>query len=58
MTEHRVIRENADSIEIGTAGKGGAVKVYLDFNDVEVSKVKVKKALALRKWASVEIEAP
>jgi hypothetical protein len=37
-----------DSIEIGTAGKGGCVKVYVDYADPEIAELKILKALEIR----------
>jgi hypothetical protein len=44
--------ENADSIEIGTPGKGGVVKVYGDFNDLEEFRHKLENAKTLRQFAN------
>lgn len=45
------IESHKDSIEIGSASKGGVVKVYGDFEDVEGFRAKLDAALALRKYA-------
>lgn len=44
-----------DSIEIGTAGKGGSMKVYFDANDVPGSKKRVDAAVEVRKYAQEAI---
>jgi len=41
-----------DSIEIGTPGKGGAIKVYGDFADPSGFEVRIREAVRLRKTAS------
>jgi hypothetical protein len=43
-----------DSIEIGTPGKGGAIKVYGDFGDPEDFEKRITEAVRLRK-AAVEM---
>jgi hypothetical protein len=48
--------ENADSIEIGTAGKGGAVKIYGDFSKPEDFKAKITNAAEVRKFAQANIQ--
>ena len=44
--------ENPDSLEIGTPAKGGAIKVYGDFNDKEIFQKKIDNALELRTYAN------
>jgi hypothetical protein len=46
------ISENPDSIEIGTPGRGGAVKIYGDFRDPESFRAKIKAAYELRNYAA------
>lgn len=41
-----------DSIEIGTPGKGGAVKIYGDFRDPDGFREKIRNAFELRKIAA------
>ena len=41
-----------DSIEIGTPGKGGAIKVYGDFADPAGFEARIREAVRLRKTAS------
>ena len=38
-----------DSIEIGTPGKGGAIKVYGDFSQPEEFEKRIRDAVRLRK---------
>lgn len=52
---HRHIQENPDSIEIGTPGRGGAVKIYGDFLRTEEFKKKIENAKAIRNYAQSEI---
>jgi len=40
-----------DSIEIGTPGKGGCIKVYGDFNDPETFERKITEAIRLVRMA-------
>ena len=40
-----------DSIEIGTPGKGGAIKVYGDFADPAGFEARIREAIRLRKMA-------
>jgi len=49
------ITENPDSIEIGTPSKGGAIKVYGDFADVEAFKKKIDAAAEVKKYANANI---
>ena len=41
-----------DSLEIGTPGKGGAVKVYGDFRNPDGFRAKIKAAYALKQYAA------
>jgi hypothetical protein len=45
-----------DSIEIGTPGKGGAIKVYGDFGNPEDFEKRITEAVRLRKAAVEMIE--
>ncbi len=49
---HIHISQNPDSIEIGTPGKGGCIKIYGDFRDPEGFKAKIKVAYALKQYAA------
>jgi hypothetical protein len=46
------INDNPDSLDMGTAGKGGNIKVYGNFNEPEVFKEKIRKAIEVRKFAN------
>lgn len=48
----KIVTENPDSIEIGTPSKGGALKVYGNFNDLETFKKKIESARAVRDYAN------
>ncbi len=41
-----------DSVEIGTPGKGGAIKIYGDFADPAGFEARIREAVRLRKMAS------
>lgn len=49
---HIHISENPDSLEIGTPGKGGAIKVYGNFSDPDGFREKIQNAYELRKHAA------
>jgi len=49
------ITENPDSIEIGTPSKGGAVKVYGNFAELEAFKKKIDAAAEVKKYANAKI---
>lgn len=58
MLEERIlklIREQRDSLEISTPAKGGGIKVYLDYTDIEGSKKKIDNAIELRKYANEKL---
>jgi hypothetical protein len=44
------INDESDSIDLGTAGKSGCVKVYFNANKPDEAKVKIDNALLLRKY--------
>ena len=44
--------ENPDSLEIGTPAKGGAIKIYGDFNDKDTFQRKIDNALELKNYAN------
>lgn len=51
----RVINENSDKLEIGTAGKGGSIRVSGDFNKPEEFKKKIDNAINVRNYANAKI---
>ena len=54
---HEVLRIEGqrDSLTIGTAGRGGAIKVYGDFSDLLAFQAKLEAAFELRKVAQVKM---
>ncbi len=51
----KIITENSDKLEIGTAGKGGSIRVSGDFNKPEEFKKKIDNAIEVRKYANSKI---
>ena len=49
---HVHISEDPDSIEVGTPGKGGCIKVYGDFGKPAAFREKIKAAYALKQYAA------
>ena len=52
---HKTITENPDSIEIGTPSKGGAIKIYGNFDNEEAFKKKIDIAKEVREYANANI---
>jgi len=50
-TVNKSIMENPDSLEIGTPAKGGGIKVYGNFLDMDSFKARIDNAIALRLYA-------
>jgi hypothetical protein len=48
----KIITENPDSIEMGSAAKGTKVKIYGDFSNLELFKKKIDAARAARDYAN------
>lgn len=48
---HRDEDRNTDSIEIGTPGKGGVLKVYLNTDDPDAAVRRIDAAFSLRQYA-------
>jgi len=57
MEEHKHvhINDNPDSLEIGTPAKGGAIKIYGNFEDKAAFKKKVDAAKEVRTYAQAQI---
>jgi len=55
-TTTRVINDNPDSIEIGTPSKGGAVKIYGNFEDKAAFEAKIRNAKEVRQFARTQLE--
>jgi len=47
--------ENPDSLEIGTPAKGGAIKIYGDFNDKDNFQKKIDNAIEMRNYANQKL---
>ena len=56
-TLNKTVQLNPDSIEIGTPGKGGALKVYGDFSIKGVFQAKIDNALEIRAYAQSKMES-
>lgn len=58
MEQHEHIHrsENPDSLEIGTASKGGGIKVYGNFLNKDDFKIKIDKAIEVRRYAQDKLE--
>ena len=54
-TTTKIVHDNPDSIEIGTPGKCGAIKVYGNFNNADEFKAKIDKAIEVRSYANKQI---
>ena len=50
-TQQLITHENNDSLEIGTPGKGGVIKVFGDFGDKEKFEKKLRTAMEMRDLA-------
>lgn len=46
--------ENPDSLEMGTAGKGGCIKIYCNFENIEATKLKIDRAFEARDYAQTK----
>lgn len=53
--DHESTNKSPDSLEIGTPGRGGVIKVYGDFSNPEQFKLKLEQALALRDYANSKV---
>ena len=54
--KHLEIKENADSLEFGSASKGGVIKIYGDFNKIAEFKEKIVKAAEIREYAKLQLK--
>lgn len=54
---NKIINDNPDSLEIGTPAKGGAIKVYGNYNNSVAFKDKIKIAVDIRTYAQDLINA-
>lgn len=53
--DHESTNKSPDSLEIGTPGRGGVIKVYGDFSNPEQFKAKIEQALELRDYANSKV---
>lgn len=53
--DHESTNKSPDSLEIGTPGRGGVIKVYGDFSNPEAFRQKIEKALELRDYANSKV---
>ncbi len=59
MTEERIIKNiaiNPDSLEIGTPGKDGAIKIYGDFANKKEFKSKIDNGIELKNHLQSQME--
>lgn len=54
ITKH--INEEPDSMELGTPAKGGALKIYGNYDKPEEFRKKIEEAISMRKWANSLLE--
>lgn len=55
IVEHREMMKLQDSLECGTPAKGGAIKVYCDFSNLEDTKLKIDNAIIARTYAQSKL---
>ena len=48
----KIVTENPDSLEIGTPGKMGAIKIYGNFDNIIAFKEKIENAKKARDYAT------
>ena len=51
-TIQKIVNDSSDSIEIGTPAKGGAIKVYGNFDNPDAFKSKIDNAILVREYAN------
>ena len=51
----KIITENPDSIEMGSASKGTKIKIYGDFDKLEEFKEKIDNAKKVKDYAQAKI---
>jgi len=56
IVEHREVGKLQDSLEIGTPAKGGSIKVYGNFDNIDEFKKKVDNAVIIRSYTQEKIE--
>jgi hypothetical protein len=55
IVEHKEIGKYQDSLDIGSATKGGNIKVYVNANDLTEAKVRFDNMLALKSYANQKV---
>lgn len=58
IVEHREIEKLQDSLTIGTPSKGGELKIYTDFSDGALTRLKIDAAFVARAYAQAKMEKP
>ena len=53
---HKESETSKDSIDIGTPAKGGHIKIYCNFDDLEVTKAKINNAIKARSYAQSKLD--
>ncbi|MEI6842237.1 MAG: hypothetical protein WCK53_13295 [Methanomicrobiales archaeon] len=60
--EHETVIKNVavrpDSLELGTPGKSGCIKIYIDASDVADAEQRIRNAIALRDLANTLTSYP
>lgn len=55
IVEHREVGKLQDSLTVGTPAKGGEIKVYSDFSDLDATKRKIDNAIQAREYANSKL---
>ena len=50
-----LLHDSPDSLEVGTAARGGGIKVYGSYERPEEFRLKIEKALELRAYANSQL---
>ncbi len=62
IVEHETVIKNVavrpDSLELGTPGKSGCIKIYIDASDVADAEQRIRNAIALRDLANTLTSYP
>lgn len=53
--DHESVNKSPDSLEIGTPGRGGVIKVYGDYSNPEQFKAKLDQAIQLKAYANTKL---
>lgn len=52
---NKIVNEASDSLEIGTPGKSGCVKIYGNYSDIEAFKKKIDNAKKVKEYANANL---